>query len=621
MPLRFTLFSIAMSFIVFASCAQAADNVFLPPGGGDLLDPANWSNGVLPLHPDENSFGYINQKGPQTFTISSNGTEMFLFLTASDPDITFDLQGRSIRADMFQSIPESNNQRWIFNNGQFLPTSLLRSFFPNGSSKSADFELHQFNWQGGVDKIVADNGKILIDDRSSINHVWFSGKTQNMEIKGHSSVTASTNNYEVVRLDGTDSVSLIVDENSSLGPGLYRLNTRFTENDPQYAAELVVRGGSTTSNIELRISPISTILIEGEGTHADFRNLNLAAGFLGTPYDLLSTTTVKDKATMIVHGPPPVQDGPLQGPRYNFFLGKLNIEGDATHFESNGYDGVAYELTIRNGATVASDHSVIILSTALIDHSSMRGSLQNDSYLSLIFGTTTPTAIIDHGELHGDVSGFKLLDLKEGLVEANVNTQKIVGNGLIDGDVTFRDTYNNFIKTIEIQVDDHLEITGDLQKADLYFDIFGRDHFDTLDVGGSLQGQANWDLIDPYLAYPFSAPRPYFEIATHANFADGFFASIGDRFVLLHYIGGSIEYDALHRILNPNAITEEFQRDLLNVTFDNLPAGYQVDVFLENNDIGFRVVAVPEASTTLLVGVGLISLIAIRHHRRRSAMG
>lgn len=616
------LFFSIMCLVAFAPSTQAADNVFLPPGGGDLLDPANWSKGVAPT--GISTWGFIDDAGPQNLTIGADGPEIIVAWRGANIDANFDLKGHSIPVNLIAgfpgipSFPVPNTARLDFRNGQFLNGGLFPYYGPLylTSSKSFDAELHQFKWQGEM-KSSADVGSVLIDDESSIESIWLTGKIQNVEIKGHSTVTGNGTRDQVFRLDGTESVSLVVDEGSSLGPGLYRLNTRFTENDPKYAAELIIRGGSTTSDIELRISPISTILIEGEGTHADFKNLNLAAGFRGTPYDLLSTTTIRDKATVTVHGPPPIQDTPFPGPAFNFQLGKLHIEGEGTHFESNNYDGIAYELRVENGATASSDHPIIILSTALVDHSKFHGSLKGDSSLSQLYGagTIVPTVTIDHGEVHGNINSFKSLELREGIIAGNVNAAKIIGNGLIDGDVTSSDSTRN----IEIHPDGHIQITGDLTSSQLYFDIFSRDDFDTIDVDGSLQGQINWSLIEPYLPPLFFPPLPYFAIATNAVFADGFFASVGDRFVLLHYSGGTIQFDAPHRMPPIHITDESLQRDLLNITIDNLPDGYQIDVFVENNDIGFRVVAVPEVRTTLLVGIGLLSLIVFHRNKRLSA--
>ncbi|MBX9653907.1 polymer-forming cytoskeletal protein [bacterium] len=602
--------------MTFSPSTDAADNVFLPPGGGDLLDPANWSNGVAPT--GFSTWGFIDDAGPQNLTIGADGPEIIVAWRGANIDANFDLEGHSIPVNLIAgfpgipSFPVPNTARFDFRNGQFLNGGLFPYYGPLylTSSKSFDAELHQFKWQGEM-KSSADVGSVLIDDESSIESIWLTGKTQNVEIKGHSTVTGNGTRDQVFRLDGTESVSLVVDEGSSLGPGLYRLNTRFTENDPKYAAELIIRGGSTTSDIELRISPISTILIEGEGTHADFKNLNLAAGFRGTPHDLLSTTTIRGKATVTVHGPPPVQDGQLPG-TFNFQLGKLYIEGEGTHFESNGYSGVAYDLRVTEGATAASDQSIIVLSNALVDHSQFQGSLKSDLYISELYGagTTAPTVTIDHGEVHGNINGFKSLELREGIVAGNVNVNKVIGSGLIDGDVT----PINSIGDIEIHPEGHLEVTGNLAFSGLYFEIFSRDYFGTLEVGTSLLGRANWDLVNSVYH-----PQYDFGVANHITFDDNFFASVGDRFVLLHYTGGSIEFDALHRF-NPAIIADEsFQRDLLNITIDNLPDGYQIDVFVENNDIGFRVVEVPEVQTTLLVGIGLLSLIVFHRNKRLSA--
>lgn len=607
------LFFSIMCLVAFAPSTQAADNVFLPPGGGDLLDPANWSNGVAPTTPA--NFGINYESGHQDFTVGSSGSSIQMGWLGNGINASFDLQGHSVRADLFTGIAQPHTENWMFSNGVFVYESRLLGISNNPSNFNLEFS--NFTWNGRIES-TPERGNVLINAGSLINNVSLTGKMQRVEVRGQSSIAASSNYYEAIRLDGTESVGLIVDEHSSLGPGLYRLNSRSNGNDPAYPAELIIRGESTTLDVELRISPISTILIEGEGTNADFKTLYLSAGgtsdyasYLQNP---LSTTTIKDKAVVSVHGPPPEITGPHFGPDYSFTLGKLNVEGEGTRFELSGPSGgQTIELNVINGGQISSGQTIDVISKGVINHSVIYSSIK--SYLGYPGSNIPASLTIDHGEVHGNISDFKLLSLDQGLVQGDVSAVKIVGNAFIDGNIV----HTELVRDIEIHPDGHLQITGDLAISHLYFEIFSRNRFDTVDVGGSLQGQVNWDLIDPYLTYPTSAPHPQFEIASNIQFADGFFASVGDRFVLLHYTGGSIEFDALHRF-NPAIIADEsFQRDLLNITIDNLPDGYQIDVFVENNDIGFRVVAVPEVQTTLLVGIGLLSLIVFHRNKRLSA--
>lgn len=601
-------FCIAL-LVAFSPMTHAADNVFLPPGGGDLLDPANWSNGVVPT-PPANS-GIINEGNHQDFTVGSDNSSIEIAWLGNGIDAYFDLQGRSVRADLFTGITQPHTENWKFSNGVFLYESRLLGISNNPTTFKLEFS--NFTWNGRIQS-NPESGIVVVDAGSLINNLSLTGETQSVEVRGHSSVVASSNYYEAIRLDCTESVSLIVDEGSSLGPGSYHLNTGVNTGDP---AELRIRGGSTTSNIDLRISPLSTILIEGSNTNADFKTLYIVTGGLSdfTSYlqNPLSTTTIKDKAVVSVHGPPPEITGPHFGPDYSFILGKLNVEGEGTRFELSGPgSGQTIELNVINGAQIHSEQTIDVLSKAVIDHSVIYTSIK--SYLGYPGSSIPASLTIDHGEVHGNISDFKLLEFNQGLVQGDVSAAKVVGNGLIDGNIV----HTELVRDIEIHPDEHLEITGDLAISGLYFDVFSRDHFDTIDVGGSLQGKINWDLIDPYqISSPL--PKVYFEIANHITFDDGFFASVGDRFVLLHYTGGSIEFDALHRF-NPSIIAEEsFQRDLLNLTIDNLPDGYQIDVFLENGDMGFTIVAVPEVSTTMLVGMGLLSLIVCHRYRRRFA--
>jgi hypothetical protein len=74
-----------------------------------LLDPANWSNGVVPTMSTDIGINY--ESGHQDFTVGSSDSSIQIVWLGNGIDASFDLQGRAIRAGLYPMItmPHTEN--------------------------------------------------------------------------------------------------------------------------------------------------------------------------------------------------------------------------------------------------------------------------------------------------------------------------------------------------------------------------------------------------------------------------------------------------------------------------------------------------------------------------------